>query len=259
MSGVRPTDVDVLIRTFNSGNTLYDCLKSINDNIPYRRIIIVDHNSTDRTIEIARSFGADIYEEEKGLGYATKKLIELARTSYVLFVDSDVSIVKSNFLDEAFRKFELKKTGAVVGCAFGHNFLFGIPLGLTLMPLELLKKVDMPDEIQGRETFYIDAMLRKASLKIRYVKDAMIHRSIYRKYRYWPEWQGAQIRLTPSDHFRQLSNALSVIFMMHINSKSTKNFFYSPIYYVKLINGYMNPGKWGNIDRRLIESDLDKK
>ncbi len=251
--------VDVLIRTFNSGRTIYDCLKSIKENIPYRKIIIADHNSTDQTITVARKFGAEVHEEEIGLGYATKLLISLAETDYVLFVDGDVSIVRSDFLSEAMKKLEMRRTGAVVGCSVGYSFLFGIPLGLTFMPLRLLKGIEMPDVIQGRETFYIDAMLRKSSLKVRYVRDAMIHRSTYRKYRYWPEWQGAQIRLTPSDHLRQMTNALAIVFMMHINSKSVKNFIYSPIYYIKLIEGYMNPGKWGSIDRRLISPDLEKK
>ena len=253
-----PEEMDVLIRTFNSGDTIRDCLTSVENHIPKRKIIVADHNSTDDTVSIAKSFGAEVHEEEVGLGYATKMLISLAETRYVLFVDGDITIVNPNFVKDAMKLFNIKNTGAVVGCALGHDFLFGIPLGLTLMPLELLKKIDMPDSIQGRETFYFEELMRKNSLKVRYVRDSMIHRSTYRKYRYWPEWQGAQIRFTPSGHFRQLVNALTVVFMMHINSKSKKNFLYSPIYYLKLLNGYSNPRKWGSIDRRIIEPELRK-
>ena len=251
-----PEETDVLIRTFNSGDTMRSCLKSIQEHIPKRKIIVADHNSTDHTVSIAKSFGAEVHEEEIGLGYATKMLISLAETKYVLFVDGDITIVNPNFFRDAMKLLKTKNTGAVVGCALGHDFLFGIPLGLTLMPLELLKNLNIPDNIQGRETFYFEELLRKNSLRVRYVKDAMIHRSTYRKYRYWPEWQGAQIRYTPSGHFRQLVNALTVVFMMHINSKSKKNFIYSPIYYIKLLNGYSNPKKWGSIDRRIIEPEL---
>ncbi len=250
--------VDVLIRTFNSAQTLESCLGSIAKNVPVRRILVADHNSTDGTQGIAAKFGAALFQEETGLGYATKLLISKAETKYVLFVDGDVSIIKSTFFADALEKFKDLKTGAVVGCAFGHNFLYGIPLSLTMMPLQLARKIGMPDNIQGRETFFFEKVISDASLKIRYVRDAMIHRSTYRKYRYWPEWQGAQIRLTPSRHFRQLINAIFVVSMIHLNSKSTKNFLYSPIYYLKLITGFMNPAKWGNIDRRIIGEVISK-
>lgn len=245
--------VDVLIRTFNSDSTLERCLRSVTDHIPYSRIIIADHNSTDNTQEIAKKFNANILTEEIGLGYATKLLISNAKTKYILFVDGDIEIVKQGFVEESLKKLESGKIGAVVGCALGHRFLYGIPLGLTLMSLDLAKKVLPPDRIQGRETYYFEETLRTNSLKIAYIKDAMVHRSTYRDFKYWPEWQGAQIRLTPSRHAGQLINAISVVFMMHLNSKRIKNFIYSPIYYIKILRGYFNPDKFGKIDRRKVD------
>ena len=161
--------------------------------------------------------------------------------------------MKHEFVEESLRRLKDKKIGAVVGCALGHRFLYGIPLGLTLIRLDLAKKVQPPDRIQGRETYYFEEVLRKNSLKIAYIKDAMVHRSTYRDFKYWPEWQGAQIRLTPSRHAGQLINAVSVVFMMHLNSKKTKNFIYSPIYYLKILRGYFNPNRFGKIDRRILE------
>lgn len=245
--------VDVLIRTFNSANTLEQCLKSVVDHVPYRKIFVADHYSTDGTPDIAKRFGAEVTQEEIGLGYATKLLISLAKTKLVLFVDGDVSIEISDFVERAVRKLSEPRNGAVVGCAKGHDFLYGIPLGLTLMPLRILQELQMPDLIQGRETFYFEELLNSLSLRVAYIKDAMNHRSTYRGYRYWPEWQGAQIRLTPSRHWSQLINAITVIFMMHLNSKSVRNFVYSPIYYVKLLSGFLNPGKWSKVDRRKID------
>ena len=245
--------VDVLIRTFNSAITLERCLRSITEYIPYSRIIIADHNSTDNTQEIARTFNAEILTEEVGLGFATKLLISKARANYILFVDGDIEIVKQGFVEESLKKLKSDKIGAVVGCALGHRFLYGIPLGLTLMHLDTAKKASPPDQIQGRETYYFEEALRMNSLKIAYIRDAMVHRSTYRNFKYWPEWQGAQIRLTPSRHVVQLINAITVVFMMHLNSKKIKNFFYSPIYYIKILRGYFNPIKFGSVDRRKVE------
>jgi len=72
--------VDVLIRTFNSADTIADCLQSVIKFIPVRKIIVADHNSTDGTPEIAGRFGAEVHSEETGLGFATKLLISKADT-----------------------------------------------------------------------------------------------------------------------------------------------------------------------------------
>jgi glycosyltransferase involved in cell wall biosynthesis len=49
--------IDVIIRTTNSEEFLRECLQSVLDDVPVRRIIVVDNGSTDKTIEIASSFG----------------------------------------------------------------------------------------------------------------------------------------------------------------------------------------------------------
>ena len=251
--------VDVLIRTFNSGQTLETCLKSVVKHIPYSRILIADHFSTDETRKIGESFNVEIISEDIGLGYATKLLISKARTEYLLFVDSDVEVARDGFVEEAIKLLGKGRTGAVVGCALGHGFLFGIPLGLTIMGTKFASTVSMPDKVQGRETFYFEEALRRNHLKVAYISDAMIHRSTYRQVSYWPEWQGAQIRLTPSRHLGQLLNAIAVVFMMHLNSKSVKNFLYSPIYYLKILRGYCHPEKYGKMDRRKAGLYLEKE
>ncbi|MEM0155457.1 MAG: glycosyltransferase family 2 protein [Thermoplasmataceae archaeon] len=252
MSQINAEKVDVLIRTFNSGDTIEQCLQSVRDKVPYRKILIADHYSTDGTQEIAMKYGANIFQEEVGLGKATKMLISIAETKYVLFVDSDIVVKNRDFVDDAIRRFQDPGTGAVVGCPVGHDFLYGIPLGLTLLPLDLARNLQMPDSIQGRETYYFETLLREQDLRIAHIRDSMIHINIYRKYPFWPEWQGAQIRATPTRHFSQLVEAIPVIYMMHLNSKSIKNYFYSPLFYIKLLKGYMNPSKWGKVDRRKI-------
>ena len=95
--------VDVVIRTFNSAHSLERCIRSVKDHIPYEKIIVVDHCSTDSTKEIALSHKVDYYGEEVGLGFATKLGISKSSTEFMLFVDSDVEIVSGTFFQEAMK------------------------------------------------------------------------------------------------------------------------------------------------------------
>lgn len=244
--------VDVIIRTFNSAHTIDKCIRSVKNYIPYEKIIVIDHCSTDSTRDISLSHNVHFFTEDKGLGFATKLGISKSTTEYLLFVDGDVEIVSGTYFNEAMQNMLSDGIGAVVGCSVGFIFAYGLPLGLTMFKREFASGVQMPDKLQGRETYYFQESLKRNSLKVRYVKDAMVHRSEYRKMPNWPEWQGAQIRFTPGNHYRQVLWALAITFMMHFNSRNPKNIAYSPIYYFKILVGFMNPEKWGKIDRREV-------
>lgn len=242
-------NVDVIIRTFNSARTLEHCMKSILENIPRRKIIVVDHNSTDSTADIAREYGADIVTEDVGLGYATTLGISHSATDYILFVDSDIKIIRNDFLHEALVKLNAGKTGAVVGTAKGHPFLYGLPLGLTLFRRKDITGLKIPAETQGSETYHIRMEVRRRRMKVKYVKDAMIHNSVYRTFRYWPEWQGSQVRINSGIDPRELLYSFLVIFLILSNSKSLRNISYFPVFILKFLIGYSNPARWGNMNR----------
>lgn len=52
-------DITILILTKNEESNLPDCLASVKDFA--RRVVVVDSESTDRTVEIAKEAGADVY------------------------------------------------------------------------------------------------------------------------------------------------------------------------------------------------------
>ena len=62
-------DVTVLILTKNEEFNLPHALESVSSFA--RRVVVVDSGSTDRTLEIAREAGADVYENE-WYNYATQ-------------------------------------------------------------------------------------------------------------------------------------------------------------------------------------------
>ena len=245
--------VDVVIRTFNSDRLLQKCISSIRSLLPVNRLIVVDHYSSDRTVPIARSYGAEIYFEDRGLGYATSLGASLANTEYTLFIDSDVIVTNADFYRDAVKFFSDYRTGAVVGVERNHPFHYGLPLGLTLFKSEFIKSVDIPENTMGRETYFIQKAISRRKLKIKYLSDAMVHDSIYRSWNRWPEWQGAQIRFCAGLNPWQLVNSFFVVLLMHMNSKKPKNILYTPLFYLKLLRGFFFPFKWGYLDRRKIK------
>jgi len=244
--------VDVVVRTFNSAAHLDECLTSIQRYIPYHEIIVVDRNSTDRSAEIALEHGARLISEEKGLAFATTTGIRAARTERLLFVDSDVVITGEDFYARALVSLSERGTGAVVGLPVGHRFLYGLPLGLTLFRRSTLLPIRFPEELQSRETYAIQREMRSRKLRVRYVLDACEHYGTYRKVPYWPEFQGAHVKLSSGGSALELVRSFETVLLMHMNSGSPRNVLYTPVFYAKLVRGYLFPDRWKDMDRRKI-------
>jgi glycosyltransferase involved in cell wall biosynthesis len=86
--------ISIVIATYNSQDTLEKCLNSIiiqkDDSI---ELIIVDGNSSDKTIEITEKYISDIdiviSEHDEGIYDAWNKGIELSNSEWIMFVGSD--------------------------------------------------------------------------------------------------------------------------------------------------------------------------
>ena len=87
--------LSVVIITYNEEANLVRTLESVKQLIGEGRgeIIVVDSCSTDRTVEIAKSFGAKVFVEE-WKGYAAQKnsAIDKATGDYVLSLDADEEV-----------------------------------------------------------------------------------------------------------------------------------------------------------------------
>jgi glycosyltransferase involved in cell wall biosynthesis len=100
----RPADVAVVVPVRNAEGMLAACLESIVRQGP-ADLIVVDGLSTDRTIEIARSFGARILSDEgRGLPAARSIGAQAASTRFVALVDADV-ILPDGSLETLLREF----------------------------------------------------------------------------------------------------------------------------------------------------------
>jgi glycosyltransferase involved in cell wall biosynthesis len=245
--------IDVLVCTFNAGPQLAESLASARRYLPIARLILVDHHSDDETRGIATENGAEIHLEDKGLGYARTLALQLATTDHVVFLDADAILRRPDFYAAALREMAKPNVGAVVAGTVGHPFLYGLPMSLTLLPRKWALRVQVPDRVQGRETFYFQAALRRDRLRVAYVPDSIEHRSLYRR-RHWPEWQGAQIRRVAGWNPRELLYALVVTVLIHVNSRRARDAAYVPIFYLKILRGFLDPRRWGTVDRRRPEA-----
>lgn len=114
--------VSIIIPTKNAGNHLSDCLRSI-DALEYpaekREVVIVDGGSSDDTVKIARSLGANvIMGSSEGPTMARFEGVQSARGDIIAFTDSDC-IVDQFWLTEGV-KLLTSNIGTVVGGTVRH-------------------------------------------------------------------------------------------------------------------------------------------
>ncbi len=86
-------NLSVVLITYNSEKYLEKVLSSCSF---ANEIVIVDSNSTDRTIQIAKKYKAKIYQKEwQGFGKQKQTAINLAKNEWVFVLDSDEIITQN--------------------------------------------------------------------------------------------------------------------------------------------------------------------
>src|SRR4051812_31837833 len=124
------TGVSIIICCFNSAKRLPETIRHVAlqenlDNIKWE-VIIVDNNSTDKTIAVAKKewtkYCLDIpftvvQENRQGLSFARKKGVEMAKYDLLIFCDDD------NWLQEDYMHFafEIMKANKNIGIAGGRS------------------------------------------------------------------------------------------------------------------------------------------
>jgi glycosyltransferase involved in cell wall biosynthesis len=179
-------DVDVVIITKNSEHMLSECLKSVYKNVPVNRLIVVDGDSTDRTLAIVHKFqkkhGNILVLQDRGTrATARQKGIDQVKTEWFMFVDSDAVLCK-----DWFKKAE-KHLGQDVGAVWGievwstiqnpvllKTFLwitrkiFDLRGGThdTLIRTDLVKDIEIPKFLHVFEDAYIKDWITQKGYKL---------------------------------------------------------------------------------------------
>lgn len=104
--------ISVIIVAKNAERTIGDCLVSIQNNKP-AEIIVVDGNSSDRTVEIAKTYTDRVYSDEgKGLAYARQLGAEQATQEYISYIDADI-VLPEGTLPTMLNEFQVSGYAAV--------------------------------------------------------------------------------------------------------------------------------------------------
>lgn len=87
-------NLSVIILTKNEENNIKECLSCLDF---CDEVIVVDDNSSDKTISLARKLGAKIYERKLGDDFAAQRNFGLnkAQGKWVMFIDADERVTEN--------------------------------------------------------------------------------------------------------------------------------------------------------------------
>lgn len=104
-------DISVVIPAYNAERYVAEAIQSVlGQSHPPVEVIVIDDGSTDGTADVVRSFPDKVhyrYQENRGIGDARNKGIELARGTFLAFLDAD-DCWPENKLSLQLRQFELE-------------------------------------------------------------------------------------------------------------------------------------------------------
>jgi dolichol-phosphate mannosyltransferase len=154
-----PLSVLAIVAAMNEEEGIGPTLAGLREVLPDLRLLVVDGNSTDRTVEIAKDMGAQILcQEEKGKGQAVAQAIKHidSDVKYLVFIDADFTY-PSEYLLEMIRILEENPgVGMVAGNRFNHRFhlkemksLLYIGNRFLAFAQYLLNGVNMRDPLTG--------------------------------------------------------------------------------------------------------------
>ena len=108
--------ISVVVPAYNEEDFLENTLKSLlNQTYKDFEMIVVDNNSTDKTVEVARKFGAKvIHEKRKGVAWARQSGFKQAKGEIIATTDAD-TVVPENWVETMLAGYENKNTVAFGG------------------------------------------------------------------------------------------------------------------------------------------------
>jgi glycosyltransferase involved in cell wall biosynthesis len=175
-------DLSVIVPARNAETLLPECLESIRRAQP-RELIVVDGCSSDRTVEIARSYGATILSDEgRGLPAARELGVRTATSQHIALIDADI-VLPQGALASLLEEYEaggyaglqagLHSIGGpgYWGRALAHQHLIGrskywLGLMATIFDRETLLRHGFDTSFLSGEDIELRRRLRRAGAKL---------------------------------------------------------------------------------------------
>ena len=111
--------ISIVIRTYNEQKHLPEVLESIkNQTYKNYEIVLVDSQSTDKTVEIAKKYGAKIVpilKKDFNYSYASNVGVQNSTGDIICFLSGHSVPAKQNYLEETNKVFQDKKVGGCYG------------------------------------------------------------------------------------------------------------------------------------------------
>lgn len=122
----KPLTLSIIIPVYNEQSHLKTCLDSIawQSQMP-DEVIVVDNNSTDGTVKIAKSypFVKIISEKKQGVLFARNRGFDVAKSEILGRIDAD-SILAENWCEQVRKIFTSNEVGAVTGPVVYYDMPF---------------------------------------------------------------------------------------------------------------------------------------
>ncbi len=126
--------LSIIIPVFNEEDYIGECLDAIaSQSMAPDEVIIVDNNSSDKTVEIAKSYSfvKIINEKQQGVLFARNKGLNVAKSDYIARIDADTRLP-----DEWISKAKDVLSDGNCSAITGPHQYYDFPLGNTLMNTE---------------------------------------------------------------------------------------------------------------------------
>lgn len=114
----------IVIPAYNEQDYIKDCLTHISrQTVKPLEVIVVDNNSTDRTVEIARkfSFVSVIHEKSQGVTFARNAGFNAVKTDLIGRIDADTHLA-DDWVEKTINALSTNRYSAVTGDCFFYDF-----------------------------------------------------------------------------------------------------------------------------------------
>ena len=271
--------VDVAVMTYNSEKYLKESLSSLLKAVPVNRLIVIDHYSSDRTVKIAREYGAEVHYENIGLGYARQLALKYIETPIFYFHDSDVVYHPPyNWAEKAIQRFQKDPCLASIVAKVSYTnypttrakyvrFWWshvpaletrGFTTGSTFIRKQAVEDIKIPPLLDAREDRFIELHILKKKLKIDYIRVEGIHHFDYTAEKGY--WAGANERLLvgskalPYLLVRRILTAPVKAIPPMLAYKDPNILIWNTTHWLHFLKGFLNPIKYRKMRRETIDT-----